>query len=104
MLSGESNNPKEVKRIVLEYLKDATPKGIAKEDFERIKRSIWGQYIKQFNNINAVAHGFMSNIFNNIGIFDFVDVIDTVTLEDVNKRFKEQFIPELSVLSVVEPV
>ncbi len=104
MLSGESNNPAEVKRVVLEYLKDAVDKGISKEDFERIKRSIWGQYIKQFNNINAVAHGFMSNIFNNIGVFDFVDVIDTVTLDDVNKRLKEQFKPELSVLSVVEPV
>lgn len=104
MLSGESNNPAEVKRIVLEHLAEVTDKGISKDDFERIKRSIWGQYIKQFNNINAVAHGFMSNTFNNIGVFDFVEVIDTVTLDDVNKRFKEQFTPELSVLSVVEPV
>ena len=104
MLSGESNNPAEVKKVVLDYLKDAVNKGISKEDFERIKRSIWGQYIKQFNNINAVAHGFMSNIFNNIGVFDFVDVIDTISPDDVNKRFKEQFKPELSVLSVVEPV
>lgn len=104
VLSGESKKPQEVKRIVLEYLAEAVSHGISADDFERVKRSVWGRYIKQFNNINALAHGFMSNIFNRIGIFDFTDVIGTVTLEDVNKRLVKQFVPELSVLSVVEPV
>ncbi|MBQ3554184.1 MAG: insulinase family protein [Clostridia bacterium] len=104
VISGESKDPKKVKEIVLDYLETAVERGVSQEDFERVKRSIWGRYIKQFNNINSVAHNFMSDIFNHIGIFDFIDVIDTVTLSDVNKRLSEQFKPEYSVLSVIEPM
>lgn len=104
VLSGESNNPQEVRRIVLEYLDGVRDKGISQEDFERIRRSVWGRYIKQFNNINSLAHGFLSNIFNGIGLFDFTDAIQKVTLQEVNRRLTQQFDSEQSVLSVVEPV
>lgn len=104
VLSGESLHPEEVKRIVLEYLDSVREQGISSEDFERVKRSLWGRYIKQFNNINALAHGFLSNIFNHIGMFDFVEIIEQITLSDVNARLKQQFLPDRSVLSVVKPV
>ena len=104
VLSGESNKPSEVKKVVLDYLSGAANSGVDVNDFERTKKSIYGRYIKHFNNINSLAHNFMSNIFNNIGIFDFTEVIDTVTLDDINKRLKTQFAPELSVLSVIEPI
>lgn len=104
VLSGESNNPQEVRRIVLEYLDRVREKGISQEDFERIRRSVWGRYIKQFNNINSLAHGFLSNIFNGIGLFDFTDAIQKVTLQEVNRRLTQQFDSDQSVLSVVEPI
>ncbi len=102
-VSGESKNPDEVRRIVLEYLDSVREDGISREDFERIKRAMWGRYVKQFNNINSVAHSFLSNIFNHIGIFDFTEVMEKITLEEINQRLAEQFISEKSVLSVIEP-
>ena len=102
-MSGESKNPDEVRRIVLEYLDSVREDGISREDFERIKRAMWGRYVKQFNNINSVAHSFLSNIFNHIGIFDFTEIMEKITLEEINQRLAEQFISEKSVLSVIEP-
>ncbi len=103
-ISGESNSPEKVREVVFEELSKIKEKGIAKEDFERMKKAFFGKFVRQFDNINSIAHGFLANTFNNIGLFDYVDVSEKVTLEDVNKRLKNGFLEELSVLSVIEPV
>lgn len=103
-LSGESKDPKIVKQVVLEELDKIKSEGIALDDFNRVKRAFWGRYIKQFNNVNGVAHSFLSHIFNNINIFDFVNVIDNVSLDDVNKRLQRDLQADKTVLSVIEPM
>lgn len=103
-LSGESNNPDSVKQVISEELKKFYENGVDAKDFERSKRSFYGKYIRQFDSISSVAHSFMSNCFNNIGIFDAVKVLDEITISDVNERIKEHFVIENSVLSVVEPI
>ena len=74
-----------------------------KKDFTRLKKAYLGRFIKQFDHITSVAHGFLSNTFNNIGLFDYVDTIAEVTIDDINKRLRENFNEELSVLSIIEP-
>ena len=69
-----------------------------------MKRAFFGRFVKQFDNISSVANGFLANTFHNIGLFDYIDVIETVTLDDVNKRLKNSFDPDLCVLSVIEPM
>ena len=103
VLSGESKDPQKVKSVVLEGIAEMQKSGIAQADFDRVKKAFWGRYIKQFNNINAVAHSFISNVMNGIGMFDFVDVMETVKLADVNARLN-QLDAGRSVLSVIEPV
>lgn len=103
-ISGESNNPDKVLEIVLEGLKKLQNEGVKEEDFTRLKRAFFGRFVKQFDNISSVANGFLANTFHNIGLFDYIDVIETVTLDDVNNRLKNSFNPELAVLSVIEPI
>ena len=103
-VSGESTNPKGVKAVVFEGLSKLKKEGIKEEDFTRIKKTFYGRFIKQFDNISSVAHGFLNNIFNDINIFDYLKATEEVTLESINERLKNSFSEELSVLSVIEPV
>ncbi len=102
-LSGESKNPEEVRDIILNGIKKLKETGIRKEDIERLKKAYHGRFLKQFDHITTVAHSFLANTFNKIGIFDYVDVISELSAENVNKRLKESFDEELSVLSIIEP-
>ncbi|MBR5236196.1 MAG: insulinase family protein [Clostridia bacterium] len=102
-LSGDSCEPEKVREIILEGVKKAQETGFNEADFERERRAMSGQYIKQFNNLNAVAHQYMSQVFNNIGLFDFSEVIKEITLEDINARLRSYFDENRSVLSVVRP-
>ncbi len=103
-ISGESLYPEKVREVVFEEIETLKNTGIDCETFKRLKKAFWGRFIKQFDNINSIAHSFLSNTFNNIGLFDYIDVIDDITAESVNKRLRTGFLPELSVLSVIEPI
>jgi len=102
-LSGESREPETVRKMVFEGVKKAQETGLLAADVERVRRAMTGQYIKQFNNLNAVAHQYMGQVFNNIDLFDFPAVMKEITLEDLNKRLRSYFDPERSVLSVIMP-
>ncbi len=102
-LSGESRNPQIVRDKVLEGIKKAQKEGLCDADVERVRRSMLGRYIKQFNNLNAVAHQYMSQVFNGIELFDFPQVMEEITLEDLNNRLRSYFDPERTVLSVITP-
>jgi len=102
-LSGESRDPEAVRNIVFEGLKKAQEDGINPEDAQRVLKAMTGRYIKQFNNLSSVAHEYMSQTFNGIGLFDFTEVIQKVTPESLNARLRSYFNTERSVLSLVKP-
>ncbi len=103
-LSGDSRDPKAVQKIVFEGIQKAQEEGLAEEDVNRIKRAMTGQYIKQFNNLSGVAHQYVSQVFNDIHLFDFQEVMEDITLLDLNERLKGYFNPERAVLSVISPL
>lgn len=102
-LSGESNNPEKVREVIFEGINSLKETGINPTDIERLKKAYHGRFLRQFDNITSIAHAFLSNAFNNIGMFDYLDVISDVTADDVNKRLRENFAEDLSVLSIIEP-
>ena len=103
-VSGESQNPEKVKEIILNEISLMKKNGIKNEDILRTKNALHGSYIKMFNSVSNISHSFMSNVFKDIMPFDFFDVVDSITHEDIEKRFKEYFDEKKTVLSVITPV
>ncbi len=102
-LSGESRQPEKVRDMVFEGIKKVQETGLLEADVERVKRAMTGQYIRQFNNLNAVAHQYIAQVFNDVSLFDFPSVMEEITLDSLNKRLRSYFDPERAVLSVIEP-
>ena len=103
-IDGESSDPKAVYDAVINEVEKVRNKGLSKEDFERIKKVMWGEYIRSQNDVEDYAVTFMQYLFMGIDYFNYYDVYKTVTFEDVQKRFDEHFVKERSALSVVNPV
>ncbi len=102
-ISGESHEPETVRDMVFEGIAKMQQQGLMQADVDRVCRAMTGRYIKHFNNLSGVAHQYMSQVFNGIGLFDFLDVMQDITLEDLNKRLRSYFDPNRSVLSVILP-
>ena len=102
-IDGESKDPKAVHKRICEYVDELREKGLSKEEFERIKKVIWGDYIRSYNDIEGIAHSFLSMSLLDITYFDYFEEYEKITFEDIQKRFMEQFDNEYCVLSVILP-
>lgn len=103
IIAGDSKEPKKVKEIILEYIEKSKQEGLSKEEFERTKKKKIGSFIKCFDSINFIGNSFISYVFKDINILDYLDVIKDVTFEEVEERLKEHFKEEYCVISIVEP-
>lgn len=103
-VDGESKDPKKVYDMIIEEIEKIRAEGLSEEDYNRIKKVVWGNYIRSHNDVEDYAGTFLQLHFMGIDYFDYYDVYKTVTFEDVKKRFESHFIKENSALSVINPV
>lgn len=102
-LEGESKDPQKVYEEITNHIEKLRQDGLSEDDFNRIKKVVWGDYIRSYNDIESYAHTFLTLSFLDINYFDYFDEYMSVTFEDVSKRFLEQFDNDVSVLSVIYP-
>ncbi len=102
-VEGESKEPQAVYDRITQYVEGLRKTGLSRDDFDRIKKVVWGDFIRAFGDIEGYAHTFLSMSFMDIDYFDFYDVYSEIAFEDVEKRFMQQLDNECCVLSVVKP-
>ncbi|MEE0945120.1 MAG: pitrilysin family protein [Clostridia bacterium] len=100
-IEGESPDPK---KVFEEIKKELSETKLVCEDFDRIKKVVWGDFIRSFNDIEGYAHSFITELFTEGDYFSYPEVFEKVTFEDIDRRFKEHFNPEKAALSVVKPI
>ena len=103
-IKGESKDPKAVYDAVIAEIDRISREGLSKEDFERMKKVMWGEFIRSHNDVEDYAVEFIQLLFMDIDYFGSDKVYSSVTFEDVQKRFKEHFSAKRSALSVINPV
>ncbi len=89
IIGGESDEPDEVYQRICDYI--GKKEKIEKDEFERCKKAIWGNYIKIFNDVEAICSSFIRNILKGVNWFEFAKIFDLVTLDFVNEKYKKLF-------------
>ena len=102
LITGQSNNPDELFEKFKEQIKKFIDEGINKEDFERTRRMIYGEYVKEYNDVVDIARMFLSDYFKGINSFEYLEEINIISLEYVNQILKEVFQEKKIILSVVK--
>ena len=103
IIGGDSKDPKQVQKIILEYIERYKKEGLSKEEFNRIKKKKIGNFLKYFDSVNFIANNFISYKFKDINLLDYLDVIKEVEFEEVEERLKSHLKEEYCVISIVEP-
>lgn len=103
-IDGESKDPKKVYEEILNEVDNAHKNGLNEDDFNRIKKVIWGRYIKTMNDVEDYAVTYMQMLFSGIDYLDYYEVYKSITFEDIKARFKQHFVRERAALSIVWPV
>ena len=102
MLQGESYNYREVIEKVKERINEVKQNGLDKDEFEVVKKSLYGDFVRLFDNVGGIATTFISNYFRGIDTSDYVAGYKNITLEEVQKVLNEHFDFEKMAISIIE--
>jgi predicted Zn-dependent peptidase len=102
LITGQSNNPEELFGMLKQQINKFVQNGIDIDDFERTKKMIYGEYIKEYNDVTDIARMFLADYFKGINSFDYIEEINTISIQYINQIIKEVFKEENMILSVVK--
>ena len=77
--------------------------GIEEEDFERSKKRIYGDLVKDYNDVSNIASGIVADYFRDINSFDYFEEFSSINKEYTEKILKELFVDSKKVVSVIKP-
>jgi len=103
IFSGESPEPEKVVDILLEEIEKRKKSPWEEEHFIRIKRKNMGQFIRSFNYLESIGVRFVSMIFKDIQLFDYMERIEQIRYEDMLNQLESIYDPKRSCLSIILP-
>ncbi len=102
IFAGESKDPDQINKILLEGIEEFRKNGITEENFERAKRACYGRYIGMYGNVESVASIMMMSEFAGMSAYNILDVFLNMTCEQVNALLQTHLDPQYSALSVIK--
>lgn len=103
LIGGKSKEPEKVLEELNKEVASIKKNGIQKEDFERIKRMIYGEYVREYNDVSSIARMFLSDYFKGINSFEYLENYSQITQEYAEQILKEVFNQEKQVISIINP-
>lgn len=102
-MSGDSREPKEVLSQILQEAQRIVAQGVDEKLFGRLKKSSLGRRIRGLDSFDGICYRMAIADFDGYDYFSFPELYDEITPEDVRELIKNQILPELAVLSVIQP-
>ena len=91
IIDGESESPEEVYKTIVEKLENGK---ISTEEFERSRKAILGDIVCSFDDVEDIGRNFLTNKIRGVNYLQYVDEIQNITFEYVEKIQKEIFAKE----------
>ena len=102
-MSGEAEDPEAVLGRIKEYIRALSEKGVDEADFERSRRVLYAEFVKDFDSTEEVAYNMIDFIFDDADLLSFGDKLMKVSLDDINELLETAFLDEYVSLSVIRP-
>ena len=101
LITGQSTDPEKVYNEFKIKVKQLKEQGVNEQNFERIKKLIYGGYVKEYNDIQDISRMFLSDYFKGINSFDYLEEIEGINIKYLSQILTDIFKEEKMILSVV---
>ncbi len=102
LIAGQSKDPKTVYEKILQKLEQMRVNEIKIQDFERIKKKIYGDYAIEYNNVADIGRMFSSDYVKGINSFDYMTKFDEIDTNYLKEILNELFVENNIVMSVIK--
>ena len=104
LIQGQSTEPEKVIERIKEEIEKFKQTGFEEEEFLRIKKKLYGEYVKEYNDISVIANNLLGDYMKDLTPFIYFEEFDTLTKSEVEEILKEVLIEEKSVTSIIKPL
>ncbi len=102
LIQGQSEKYDEVIKKIEQGIENLKQNGIQDEVFDRIKKKLYGEYVKSYNDVGSIATTFIQNYFRNINPLDYFEEFKGLDKAYTMQVLEEVFKPERKVVSIVK--
>ena len=102
VVQGESYNYRDVIEKIKNRVEDVKKNGLDKEMFEVVKKSLYGDFVRVFDNAGGIATMFVSNYFRGIDSSDYVEAYKNINYEEALEILNEHFDFDKMTVSIIE--
>ena len=101
---AQTINPEEVIKEIKNEIDYYIQNGVDEEDFLRIKNKIYGEFVKDYNDVSTIGNLALSSYFRGINIFDYFEEFEVIDKQYIEELLKEVFKEEKKVISITNPI
>lgn len=102
LITGQSKYPEQVYDLFKNAVNELKENGIDLEEFERVKKMLYGSFIKEYDEPGDIARMFIADFFKGINSFEYLEEIATINEQYVEQMLKKVFVDNKMVLSVIK--
>ena len=94
IVGGDTRYPDELAISLKEKLEAIRTMTFNETEFIRIKNKKVGRFLSALNSVEFIANQFTQYAFNGIDLFSILEVLDEITIDDLQKMAETYFLPE----------
>ena len=102
LITGQSVEPEKVYEKFKKAVEEMKVSAIDAKEFNRIKKRIYGEYVKEYNDVEDIARMFLADYFKGINSFEYLEEISTINEQYVEQILKQVFDDKKMVISVIK--
>ena len=104
IIMGDSDDPRLVYELCNKEIEKTKSKFPSEDDFKRIQRVTYSEYIKSFDSTEDISNDFIDCLFAGIDMLDIGDIILEIDYEYLKNTFFSFFNEKYTAFSVIEPI
>ena len=102
LISGQSDQPETVYEMFKKEVNYVKNNVIKEEDFNRIQKKIYGEFVREYNDVSDIARMFLADYFKGINSFQYLDEIKNINVEYLIEVLNDVFKEDKMVISIVK--
>lgn len=102
-LGGDTDQPDKLEERIRTTLESARRNGLGKAVLERVRRKIHGLLLRSLDSTENIAFGMLSEHFHGLQPFSALDLVEHISVEELDRRLNEHFREDAFAVSVVRP-
>ena len=102
IVGGDTRYPDKLASSLKEKVLSIPNMMFDESEFKRIKNKKVGRFLSALNSVEFIANQFTQYAFNGVQLFSILDILDELTIEDLQQLVKEYFVEDrLSVFKLL---